>query len=104
MSKIVVFVVVVVCMIVRCKQVNVESLKVNLTYGQSLPSKPVAMQQLVRIAVETKLMKSTVIDGHAAENRRPCTNDSAIKILTVGQFWEDEALNSLKVFLFPHFL
>ena len=88
-SKIVVFVVVVVCMIVRCKQVNVESLKVNLTYCQSLPSKPVAMQQLVRIAIETKLMKSAVIDGNPAENRRPCANDSAIKILTVGKFWED---------------
>ena len=104
MSKVVVFVVVVVCMIVRCKQVNVESLKVNLTYCQSLPSKPVAMQQLVRIAIETKLMKSTVIDGNSTENRRPCTNDSAVKILTVGQLGEDQALYCLKVFLFPHFL
>ena len=83
MTQIFVFVVIIVCMIVRCKQVNVESLKVNLTYSESLPSEPVAMQQLVRIAIETKLMKCTVIDGNSAEYCRPCANDSAIKILTI---------------------
>ena len=62
------------------------------------------MQQLVRIAIQTKLMKSAVIDGNSAEYRRPSPNNSTVKILTVWQFGEDEALNSFKVFSFPHFL
>ena len=103
-SQIFVIVVTVVCMVVRGKQVNVEALIINLTDSKSLPSKPVAMQQFMRVAIEAKLMKSTVIDGNSAEDCCPCSNDSAVKILTVGQFGENQALDSLKILLLPHFL
>ena len=100
-SKIFVIVGTIICMVVRGEQVNVESLEVNLTNPESLSSKPVSMQQFVRITIKTKLMEGAIIDGDSAKYCRPCPDYSAIKILAVRHCGEDMALDCLEVYFFP---
>ena len=79
------WVVVVGCMVVGHKQVNVETLKVNLTNSKTLPSKPVSMQEFVRVTIEPKLMESDILDFYLGENSSPSANNSIVKKVAVGK-------------------
>jgi hypothetical protein len=48
-------------MVVRDEQVDIKSLVVDLADAEALAAEPVAVQQLVRVAVQTKLVKSDVL-------------------------------------------
>ena len=84
----------VVCMVVRCEQVNVEPLEINLTDPQTLASKPVSVKYLVRVAIETELVECCIFDPDFAEYCCSTANHSVIKIVTAGQDRGRQVLDS----------
>ena len=88
-TKICVIVWTVICMIVRCEEVNVETFEVHLTYSQALASKPVSMQQLVRVPIEAKLMEGAVVDPNLGQYCCSSPNNAVVKIMGEGKLLTD---------------
>ena len=42
----------------------IKFLEINLTEAQTLPTKPVSVHQLVRIPVQSKVMKCNIVDSN----------------------------------------
>ena len=83
----------VVGVVVGDEQVDVEAEIINLTDPESLPSKPVSVQQLVRVAIEGELVESAVTDLDFGKYSRARPDNTVVKILTVRQLWCQQVLD-----------
>ena len=67
---------------------DVEATEINLTNSEAFTTKPITMKQLVRIAIETKLMKCAIIDANLGEDSSPCPNYPIVKIMAIRKLIE----------------
>ena len=79
-------------------------LKVNVTDANPLPGKPVAMQDLVRVAIEGELVKCGVHHGDLAEDRGARADNSVVKEMMEGERVPGEAGDGLEVLWTPNLL
>ena len=69
--------------VVGDKEVDVKASEVHLTNSKALAAKPVAMEQLVWVAVQPKLMESDILYLHLGEDGSPSANYSIVKVVRV---------------------
>ena len=79
-------------------------LEVDVTDADPLTGKPVAMQDLVRVAVEGELMKGGVHNGDLAEDRCARAYGSVVKEMIKWERVPGEAGDSLEVLWTPNLL
>ena len=77
------WVVVVGSVVVRDEQVDVEASEVDLTHSKAFSSKPVSVQQLVRVAIQSEFMESDILDFHLGEDCSPSANYPIVKVVRV---------------------